>query len=109
MGGEVMHLKREKRRRDDVEVAARQVKQKSDQEQSWECNCKARQYVESLRGRRRQWIPRNVRHQSHCAELFKIRERAKKKREKRQAAWEEKKEKMKAEVKNCDKGNDLKK
>ena len=107
--GEVMHLKREKRRRDDVEVAARQVKQKSEQEQSWECNCKARQYVESLRGRRRQWIPRNVRHQSHCAELLKIRERAKEKREKRQAAWEEKKEKMKAEVKNCDKGNDLKK
>jgi len=57
--GEVMHLKREKRRRED-ENPLQQQKNVSEPQQIWECNCKARQFVESMRGRRRNWVPRNV-------------------------------------------------
>ena len=43
--GEVMHLKREKRRREE-ENHHHQQKNASESEQTWECNCKARQFVD---------------------------------------------------------------
>merc|ERR1719391_1712343 len=94
--GEVMHLKREKRRRED-ENHHQQQKNVSEPQQTWECNCKARQFVESMRGRRRNWVPRNVKHQRWCKELENIKNRAKEKQEKRQAAWEERRGKRKIE------------
>ena len=100
--GEVMHLKREKRRRE--ELSDRTNNQQEEPEREWECNCKARHFVEGLRGRGRgrgrgrNWIPRNIRHQGHCRELELIRERAKEKREKKEAAFEEKREKRKLEA-----------
>ena len=100
--GEVMHLRREKRRRE--ELGDRTNKELEEPEREWECNCKARHFVEGLRGRGRgrgrgrNWIPRNIRHQGHCRELELIRERAKEKREQREAAFEEKREKRKLEA-----------
>ena len=100
--GEVMHLRREKRRREDQ--SDRTNKELEEPEREWECNCRARHFVEGLRGRGRgrgrgrNWIPRNIRHQGHCRELELIRERAKEKREKRDAAFEEKREKRKLEA-----------
>jgi len=99
--GEVMHLKREKRRIE-AENHLHQPHQKnvSEHEQTWECNCKARQFVESMRGRRRNWVPRNVKHQRWCKELENIKNRAKEKQERRQAAWEERRGKRKIEKEN---------
>ena len=86
--GEVMELKRERRKTWQT--------QEPEPEREWKCNCKARQYLEGLRGRRRGWIPRNIKHQRHCAELENIRERAREKREKRQEKFQERKSAIKA-------------
>ena len=93
--GEVMDLKRERRK------AWQSQPQSQEPEKEWMCNCKARQYLESIRGRRnRAWLPRNIRHQRHCAELENIRERAREKREKRQEKFMERKAASKG-VKSC--------
>ena len=42
-------------------------------------------------------MPRNVRHQGHCAELARIRERARDKREQRERVWEERRERRRAQ------------
>jgi len=102
--GEVMHLKREKRRREE-ENHHQQQKNVAEPQQTWECNCKARQFVESMRGRRRNWVPRNVKHQRWCKELENIKNRAKEKQERRQAAWEERRGKRKIE-KDSEKENE---
>jgi len=100
--GEVMWLKREKLRREERERRG-ETEEKKEEEAEWECNCKARYFVKNLRGRGRgggrgrNFIPRNIKHQSHCRELELIRERAKEKKEKRQALWEERKQKRKAD------------
>ena len=104
--GEVMHLKREKRRREELGNNRlndnRRVEEREERE--WECNCKARHFVEGMRGRGRgrgrgrNWIPRNIRHQGHCRELELIRERAKERRETKEAALEVKREKRKLEA-----------
>eukprot|EP00090_Calanus_glacialis_P002583 TRINITY_DN11935_c0_g1_i3.p1 TRINITY_DN11935_c0_g1~~TRINITY_DN11935_c0_g1_i3.p1 ORF type:complete len:590 (+),score=235.43 TRINITY_DN11935_c0_g1_i3:44-1813(+) len=97
--GEVMWLKREKLRQEERERRG-ETEEKREPEAEWECNCKARHFVNNLRGRGRgrgrNWsVPRNIKHQGHCRELELIRERAKEKRDKRQAIWEERKEKRK--------------
>merc|ERR1712179_233335 len=99
--GEVMRLKRERIRQEERE--RRGDFEDKEPEVEWERTCKARKFVESMRGRgrgrgrgRNFRVPKNVKHQSHCRELELIRERAKEKREKRQAMWDEKREKRKA-------------
>ena len=42
-----------------------------------------------FRGGRGRGMLRNIKHQAHCKELEKIRERGREMREKKQAAWEE--------------------
>jgi len=98
--GEVMWLKREKLRREERERRG-ETEEKKEEAAEWQCNCKARHFVKNLRGRGRggrgrNFVPRNIKHQSHCRELELIRERAKEKKEKRQALWEERKQKRKA-------------
>jgi len=99
--GEVMRLKREKLKKEERERRGDYEENKPEVE--WECNCKARKFVENMRGRGRGRgrgmnfrVPKNVKHQSHCRELELIRERAKERREKRQSLWDEKKGKRKA-------------
>merc|ERR1712226_758054 len=70
------------------------------EELGWECTCRARTLVMEMRGRGRgrgfrggrggtRGMLRNIKHQSHCKELERIRERGREMREKKQADWEE--------------------
>ena len=84
--GEVMNLKREKRPRWETAPA------EAGPETEWACNCRARHFLEAGRGRGRRnpaRIPRNIRHQPHCAELENIRQRVREKREKREEKFRE--------------------
>ena len=79
-----MNLKRERRQSWETPPAGLRP------ETEWKCNCKARHFLGSGRGRRNTArLPRNIRHQSHCAELENIRERVREKREKRQEKFRE--------------------
>jgi len=94
--GEVMWLKKEKKRQEERERLM-ETEESNEPEPVWECNCKARHFVESLRGRGRGRgrgrsfkIPKNIRHQRHCRELELIRERTREKKENRKAFLDQK-------------------
>ena len=113
--GEVMHLKREKRKPEElIQNEQMNREEAAKPEQEWHCTCKARQLVENMPGRGRGGrggrarIPRDIRHQKHCRELEMIRERMKVKQEKNQAFWDKKREERRRsmeEKENRDKNN----
>lgn len=82
-----MNLKREKRHSWETPTPAAAATRP---ETEWKCNCKARHLLGAGRGRRNPGrIPRNIRHQQHCAELENIRERVREKQERRQQKFRE--------------------